>query len=276
MRVVSRCFRVLLASGVLVLGVAVLAALSPSAAAASTVHGGPSIICPGAAAPPCCSPIVAIPANAVTCCPVPTIAGCCNPASGTNCCTTTPCPAGLTIVVNPSTVSEGTNTNITGALTGATVASQKVDLYERPAGQSTFTDVAQTQTSATGTYQFVRAVQTNTQWYTKAAGLQSPAESETVLAAIALHSSSIHPKAGARVMLSATVAPSHAGERVLLQRLRGGKWVTIARPKLSARSAFRVAEKLPARRASMRFRVMLAADARNARSVSSAVALTSR
>jgi hypothetical protein len=260
------------ASGVLVLGVAFLAVLSPSAAAASTTHSTPSYVCPGTVSLPCCGPITPTP---VSCCPVPTIGGCCNPANATACCATTPCPAGLTIVVNPSMVSEGSNTTISGTLTGATVASQTVDLFEEPAGQSTFTDVAQSPTSATGAYQFVRAVQTNAQWYTKAAALQSPTLTESVLAAISLHPSSARPKAGSKVMLSGTIAPSHAGEQVALQRLRSGRWVTIAQARLGPQSGFAIREKVRAHERA-RFRVVLAADIRNARSVSAAVSIIAR
>ncbi|MDQ6804007.1 MAG: hypothetical protein M3065_03350, partial [Actinomycetota bacterium] len=239
--------RVIIASGVLMLGVALLGALTPSAAAAaSTAQSRPAIVCPAVANPPvCCSPITTGPittarANVVPCCPVPTIAGCCALPAGTNCCATTPCPTptGLTIAVNPSTVSEASKTTISGNLTGGTVASQTVDLFEQAAGQSTFTDVAQTQTTASGAYSFVRAAQTNMKWYAKSMGIQSPAVTESVLAAIALHPSTVRPKAGAKVMLSGTIAPSHAGERVALQRLLSGRWVTIARPKLGAQSRF--------------------------------------
>lgn len=205
---------------------------------------------------------------------MPTTAACCAPTAGSTCCTNTPCPSGLSIVVNPSTVTEGSNATISGTLTGATVGSQTVDLYEKPAGQSTFTDVAQTQTSASGAYQFVRAVLTNAQWYAKAAGLQSPTVIESVLAAITMHPSSARPKTGAKVTLSGTVAPSHAGERVALEELRAGHWVAVAHPKLSAQSRFAFTEKIRGH-ATARFRVVLGADARNASS-SAAVTITPR
>jgi hypothetical protein len=73
-------------------------------------------------------------------------------------------------------------------------------------------------------------------------------------------------------MLSGTIAPSHAGERVALQRLRKGSWVTVARPRLNSASHFAVGEKMH-RRGVVRFRVVLAADTRNARSVSGVVAI---
>jgi hypothetical protein len=277
--------RVMIASGVLVLGIAVLGALTPSAAAASAVHSQPSIECPQAAQPPMCcgpvaggplaaSPLGAMRANVEPCCPVPTIAGCC-PAAGTTCCAAVACPLGLSITASPNPVSEGSNATISGTLSAGTVASQTVDLYERLAGQAAFTDVANTQTGASGAYSFVRAVQTNAAWYAIAGTVQSATIDESVLAAVALHPSSTRPKAGAKVMLSGTIAPSHAGERVELQRLTRGQWLTIARPKLNAKSGFAIAEKMRGH-TSARYRVVLAGDARNATSTSRVIAISAR
>jgi hypothetical protein len=273
----------MIASSVLMLGVALLAALSPSAAAARASHSLPSIDCPGAVGTSMCCPlptatlIAAMRPAVAPCCPVPTSAGCC--AQTTTCCATTPCPSpspALTIAASPKSVSEGSHVTISGTLSGGTVAAQKVDLYERPAGQATFSDVASTQTGASGGYSFVRAVHTNAQWYATTGAVQSPTTAlESVLAAVALHPSSARPKAGAKVTFTGTIAPSHAGERVQLQRLEHGQWVTIARPMLNSKSRFATAEKLR-KHASARFRVVLAADTRNARSVSAVVAITAR
>jgi hypothetical protein len=164
---------------------------------------------------------------------------------------------------------------ITGTLTGGTIAAQAVTLWERLPGQGAFANVAQAKTNASGGFQFVRAVRVDAQWYAKAGSLTSATVDEPVLAAVVLHSSRLHPAPGAKVKLSGTVAPSHAGERVALQRLGNGHWVTIARPTLGARSRFSVAEKMRGR-AVARFRVVLAADARNARSVSGVVAIAPR
>jgi hypothetical protein len=284
--------RVMIASGVLVLGVALLAALSPSAAAASAVHSRTAIVvCPQTGSMPMCCPLPvgpvppgAVRPDYVPCCPVPTSAGCCAPATATPCCatatatpccTTTPCPAGLSIAASPNPVGEGSNATISGTLTGGTVASQTVDLHEQLAGQSAFADVANTQTDASGAYSFTRAVQTNAQWYVTAGTVQSATVAESVLAAIALHSSSVRPKAGAKITLSGTIAPSHAGEHVELQRLHRGQWLTIARPQLGAASGFTIAMKMR-RKTTARFRVVLAADARNALSVSTVVTITPR
>jgi len=155
------------------------------------------------------------------------------------------------------------------------VAAQTVDLYERRAGQASFSDVASTQTNSAGAFSFTRAVTTNAQWYAKAGTATSSIVDQSILAAVALRPSSARPKAGAKVTLSGTVAPSHAGERVALQRLRKGRWVTIARPKLNARSRFAVVQKMRAH-AVAHFRIVLAADSRNARSVSRVVVVSAR
>jgi hypothetical protein len=150
-----------------------------------------------------------------------------------------------------------------------------VDLYEEPAGQSSFTDVANTQTSSSGAFAFVRTVTTDVKWYVTMGNVQSSSVTESVLAAVALHTSTVRPAAGAKVTLSGTVAPSHPGERIELQQLRNGRWVTIARPKLSARSGFKVARKMRAHSVG-RFRIVFAGDSRNARAVSTVVTIRAR
>jgi hypothetical protein len=161
---------------------------------------------------------------------------------------------------------------ITGTLSGASSdASQAVDLWEKLAGQTAFSQVASTQTNASGVYSFTQTVTTNAQWYVESGTVQSSTVAEPVLAAIRLHPS----KSGVTLTLSGAIAPSHAGERVALQLRRGTRWVTIARAKLSAGSHFTFARKMSGHSIE-RFRVVLAADARNALSVSSVVAVRFR
>jgi len=263
---------VIIASGVL--GATLVAMLVPGATAEGTGHRSASIVCPGIQ--PCCGPVLGVRADVVPCCPVPTDAPCCAPVLASACCATVTCPSALAIAASPNPASEGKEATITGTLTGPTVVAQTVDLYERLAGQASFANVAHAQTNLSGAFSFTRAVTTNGEWYATAANnVQSPTIAESVLAAVVLKPSSTHPKAGAKLKLSGTILPSHAGERVALQRLRRGRWVTVARPKLGAHSRFAVTEKMSARGAA-RFRVVLAADARNARSVSGVVAITAR
>ena len=256
-----------------VLAVALTATLGPGAAAGNTPHAGPSIVCPGLAGQPiCCGPVTGGQPDVVPCCPVPT-AGCCVPVGGPGCCSTSPCPSALSIAVTPEPVVEGRDATISGTLTGGTVAAQTVGLYERPAGQAGFSQVTTAQTDGSGGYQFARAVQVNAEWYAQSGSVKSATIDESVLAAVVVHPSRLRPAAGAKDMLSGTIAPNHAGERVALQRLRRGHWVTVARPRLGARSHFAVAERM---RGVERFRVVLGADARNARSVSAVVVITAR
>ena len=86
---------------------------------------------------------------------------------------------------------------------------------------------------------------------------------EPVRAAIVLRASRV----GANLTLLGSIAPSHAHERVSLEQLRGRRWATIARPKLGAHSSFAVRRSLLGHSVE-RFRVVVAADAHNSRSVS--------
>jgi hypothetical protein len=256
------------------LALSLVAVLTPGAAAGSTVQSRPTVICPLIGTPGCCGPIAAVGTDD-PCCPESGTTECCVPIAAT-CCATSTCPSALTIAVTPNPASEGRQTTITGTLTGSTsVAAQTVGLWEQAAGQAASTQVASTQTSASGAFSFVRTVTTNTTWYVKVGTVQSATMAEAVLAAVDLHPSRVRIAPGAGLTLSGTIAPSHAGERVALQQLRSGHWVTIARPKLGINSSFTVTRNAGGHSVK-RFRIVLAADARNARSISRIVAITVR
>lgn len=259
-----------------------LVVLASSATTKTTATSSPMVLCPlvvpccgppvsGAQAVlPCCGPAVAATPTVLPCCPVPT-------AGTLVCCTPTPCAAGLSLTAAPDPASEGHSVTLTGTLSSGTVAAQTVELWERLAGQAGFADVANTKTSASGAFTFARAVKTNAEWYATAGSVTSPTFVELIRAAVALHASTVRPAVGAVLALSGTIAPSHAGDRVALQQLDGRRWVTIARPVVSADSRFVVAQTVHGRpRDRGRFRVVLAADARNAQSVSPVVTITVR
>jgi hypothetical protein len=259
--------RTVLATGALTF--AVLALLASSATTKTIATRAVTAPCPLIV--PCCGPpVLGVRAAVLPCCPVPT-------AGTAVCCTPTPCAAGLSLAAAPDPASEGNSVTLTGTLSSGTVTAQTVDLWERLAGQAAFTDVANTQTSASGGFRFARAVMTNAEWYAKAGSVTSPTVVELVRAAVALHASTVRPAAGARLALSGTIAPSHAGDRVALQRLKGRRWVTVARPVVSPASRFVVTQTVHARPGDRRrFRVVLAADERNAQSVSPVVKITVR
>ena len=217
------------------------ALLASAALARSAAPARAAIVCPeGAVSPGCCGP-VAQPLAASQCCPVAT-AGCCAPIAATDCCTTSACTQQLSIGVTPDPAIDGQSATIRGTLTGGTVAAQPVILWQRLAGQSGFSDVAQTQTDAAGAFQFVQPVQIDARWYAKSGNVVSSTVHEPVRAAIVLRASRV----GANLTLL---------------------WATIARPKLGAHSSFAVRRSLLGHSVE-RFRVVVAADAHNSRSVS--------
>jgi len=261
-----------------VLSAAMLAVLGLSAIAGSAAAGRMLVACPQVSGlVPCCGPPVAQLSATQPCCPVP-VAGCCTAtasdccATPTDCCTATTCAQALTIGATPDPAVAGDAATISGTLTGGTIAAQPVALWQELAGQTAFSQVAETKTDSSGGFRFVRTVQTNAHWYAMTGTVTSPDVDEPVSAAVALHTSRFRHRAGAKLTLSGSITPSHAGERVALQQLRGRRWVTIARPRLGANSRFAIAERLAP--TVERFRIVLAADARNARTVSAVVAVS--
>ena len=259
-----------------VLAAATLAALAWIGVYGSAAAGQTAVICPELSGVlPCCGPPVAGPAAAQLCCPVPSTACCvttgtsCCVAAGTSCCTAATCTQALTIAATPDPAPAGRSATITGALTGGTVAAQTVVLWQKLAGQATFTDVLRVQTDSSGGFRFTRVVQTNAEWFAKSGSIESPTFDESVRAAAALRASRVRRAAGTKLALAGSITPSHAGERVALEQLRGRRWMTIARPRLSAHSRFTVLERLAD--VVERFRVVLAADARNALTVSAVI-----
>lgn len=262
----ARLIVALLAAGTLFPG-----PLAPGAAAQSSAG---RIVCPLASAPSSCcpGPIVAS-AQVLPCCAVVTV-GCC-PVTPAARAIPAVCPAGLSIAARPSPGHAGENVTVSGRLGTGTVAGQTVILWERRAGQVNFGQVAHRRTGTTGSYSFRRRVATNVDWYATSGTLTSVTLTEPVRATVRLRASVRESGAHRQLLLSGTVAPSHAGERVVLQRRRGRSWMTIARPELDARSRFAFVQH-PAAGVGERLRAVLNADARNARSVSAVLELSPR
>jgi hypothetical protein len=143
-----------------------------------------------------------------------------------------------------------------------------VDLWQKAAGDGAFTNVGSATVGSDNTYSIIAPgkVDTNRQWYVVNGTLRSATISEQVSAGITLrvsrkrHSSSVH----------GVVTPSHAGDKVLLQRKLRGKWNTIAHARLSRRSKFSV-HYLGTPRITATLRAVLPGDATNIRSVSASV-----
>lgn len=247
------------------LALVVAAGLGPAAAHARA--RSPMIPCPlvdAAPGPPCCGPPIASPPAdaAADCCPLPASGNiqpiCCVGAS----------PCSVTISASPDPAVGAQQITVSGTVFGGAPAGMAVQLWQELAGGAAFSKAASTTVGSDGTYSFTApgTVNTNRQWYVTVGTLRSATLAEPVSAAVTLfvrtgrHSTTVH----------GTVAPSHAGDTVLLQRKLRRKWVTIARPVLSHHSRFSVRYS-GGRRVKETLRAVLPADAKNMRSISSTV-----
>ena len=91
-----------------------------------------------------------------------------------------------------------------------------------------------------------------------------PAASGAVTVAVraALTARAAAPTAAGPVAVTGVFRPLRAGVPLVLQRLAGGAWTTVAHARTTARSTFRLVYKAPA--GALRLRVRFAGDARNA------------
>jgi hypothetical protein len=267
----------------------VLATSGPAGAAGSV----PRIICPQQSSRPggpatCCP----LPTNAKertagdvccgypgTCCPSGT--SCCTPGTtccttGTTCCTTGCSSGGLSIAASPDPSTAGRKVVISGGLTGNPVSGAQVVLWRELSGQSSFHQFARTTTDSAGHYTFTLkrgSVNADQQWYVTAEGLTSPTLQQKVNALVGLTAGSHTVTAGQPVALSGHVTPSHAGQVVLIEQIRGGSWAVIARPRLSHASGYMLSHKFM-RAGAVKLRAVLPADARNNRSTSPTLTVT--
>lgn len=227
-----------------------------------------SILCPEQAGSHCCSPPTGaadVPPN--DCCPQT----CCPDTAQT-------CQLGqVSISSRPDPSVEGRPVTISGRVFGA-AAGQTVYLWQKLPGQAGFRRVAQATTGAAGAYTIVRgagAIQMNRTWYVTAGAGTSPTLVQHVSALIGLSASPGHPGAGHPVTFSGHVAPSHAGERVVLQQHAAKGWTRIARGTLGPKSRFVLHHKFAHKGVAM-LRVLLAADALNTQSASAPVRVSVR
>ena len=168
----------------------------------------------------------------------------------------------LTIAARPNPSTAGAPVNVAGRLSASNPAGAPVVLWERLAGTTSFRRVATTTTGPSGRYRFVRMADTERSWYVTSRGLRSKLVTEQVHAKVSLASSDQYPVPGDRVRLMGRVVPSHAGDRVMLQRREGSAWKVVASERLSAGSRFSFRRRL-AQPSRFTFRAVLAANAVN-------------
>jgi hypothetical protein len=198
--------------------------------------------------------------NVVSCCPLPVdtvdaVPVCCvsgGPA----------CQPSLTISASPDPLTAGARVTLSGALLRGSGAGTSVTLWQQQPGQGKPSQAGASTTDIAGNWSITLpagSVMTDRSWYATADGVTSSTISEPVSAIVTLLAS--RGRHGAT--LHGSVMPSHVGERILLQRLVAGHWVTVARPRLGQRSLFRIHVRLHGK-----LQALLRADSLNALSIS--------
>jgi phospholipase C len=171
-------------------------------------------------------------------------------------------PGALSISALPNPSIAGRPVNVARRLSGPNPAGASVGLWEKPPGARLYRRVSTATTGPAGRYRFARIVDMARSWYATSRRLPSGVITQQVHAKLSLHSSDADPVPGDLVRLTGQVVPSHAGDRILLQREEGRAWKVVASQALSAGSRFSFRRRLgqPGR---FTFRAVLPADARN-------------
>jgi phospholipase C len=191
---------------------------------------GSVALAPAASAGPGCTPSGGAPTSAQSAC----------------------CPAGkparprkavqsVSLYATPNPARAGQAVTVFGRLTGSPRCGQAVTLWQRPTPGRAFTPMVKAFTDRSGRYQIkltAGTINTNVSWRVRTRRLSSRVLQQQVRAAMTFSSTATFAVAGDRETLSGAVAPGHAGERIMLQRLVGSRWQTQARPRLAGGSTF--------------------------------------
>jgi L,D-transpeptidase catalytic domain len=168
----------------------------------------------------------------------------------------------ITATASPRRVVYGERTVIKGTLSrrGAPVV-----LYRQKAGETTFTRISGTTSSATGVFTFRRIPVATTLYRIDYAGDEHwlPATTQVTVKVrprITLKASPQEFFLGRSTVLSGVVAPAHPGATVVVQRLVGGEWADWRTFTLNDSSAFATSYR-PKSWGFRYFRVRIAADA---------------
>src|SRR5437764_9973654 len=94
-------------------------------------------------------------------------------------------------------------------------------LWQQLPGQKQAVAAGRAPTDSSGDYLLVRAPQTNVDWFVKAGGVKSRVLHQRVSAVVTLARSVADASPRQPVIFTGTVSPSHAGQRVLLQKRVG-------------------------------------------------------
>jgi hypothetical protein len=188
---------------------------------------------------------------------------------------------GLTIAAAPNPISTGEPVLIYGQLNGPDHAAKQIVLWHNISGvPGGFTRVTQTSTDASGFWSIQRApgvVTTNRAWFVTAGhGVHSRTIRERVHATVTLDQPAGDLLTRRPIAFTGTVAPNHAGQRVILQAqngVNGDQWRTIDHGRIGPGSAFSIVHRFrqPGDRT---LRAVFRGDRRNLRGESTPISIT--
>jgi hypothetical protein len=190
-----------------------------------------------------------------------------------------PCgPGSLSIASSPNPSTAGRKVVVSGTLSSSPSSGVQVALWREPVHQSSFHQIATTTTDSAGHYAFTlsgKTVMADQSMYVTARTSRSLTLVQQVRALVGLASSTRSPSVGQSVVLRGRVAPSHAGEAVLIEESHGGGWRVIGHAHLGRASSYTFLLRF-AQSGSTELRALLPADARNLRSTSPTVTVAVR
>ncbi|MBV9915594.1 MAG: hypothetical protein JO153_03755 [Solirubrobacterales bacterium] len=189
-----------------------------------------------------------------------------------SCCPGSVCASGIGVNATPNPVTAGAHVVFSGRTRLPQGRGMRVALWRRLSAERRFHVVQRRTSDGSGAFRFVRAPDTNGAWYVAGEGLRSRTILERVRALVTLVASAGTAVPGDRITFSGHVTPSHAGQQVVLEQLRAGRWRTLARAKLDRRSNYRVTVRFTGSE-SVIVRTRLAADRQNLRSFSTPLTL---
>jgi hypothetical protein len=144
--------------------------------------------------------------------------------------------SGVSLLARPQTVVFGSTTLLSGQILGAGGAGARVTLRENPFPFARFRSAATTRADAAGRFVFARTPGVNSRYEAVIGASTSPIRTVFVRIKLTLRVGTTRPASGQRVLFAGTATPAHNGRLVLIQRLVGRSWHTIARALLTPTS----------------------------------------
>lgn len=182
--------------------------------------------------------------------------------------------AGFTINASADPIDFGQSVTISGTLSGG--ANTSVTLFARNEWRGVLRPIAATTTDGTGAYSFTQSPPRNTVYQVRVTTNPKQRTArlyEGVKDVVSLSASATSARVGDVVTFSGTVQPSKVGHVILLQRLDGSLWQTVAVARVGAGSAYSIPYTLAAA-GTASYRTVVPGGPVNQRGVSSAVQVT--